>query len=100
MAGTHTEEAGDDEQDLSAPGSPAWWAARHDRAEPARRIPITLGRIVAGALELIDREGLEALRLRNLATELGTGTTTLYRYVDGKDEALVLARDAVLGETA
>jgi AcrR family transcriptional regulator len=88
-----------DEQDLTAAGSPAWWAARQDSAEPVRRVPITLGRIVAGALELIDREGLGALSMRNLATELATGTTTLYRYVAGKDEVLVLVADAVLGET-
>jgi AcrR family transcriptional regulator len=99
MAGTRTQETADDEQDLTAPGSPAWWAARQDRAESARRIPITLDRIVAGALELIDREGLGALSMRNLATELRTGTTTLYRYVSGKDEVLVLVADAVLGET-
>jgi AcrR family transcriptional regulator len=58
-----------------------------------------LGRIVAGALELIDREGLGALSMRNLAKELQTGTTTLYRHVTGKDEVLVLVADAVLGDT-
>jgi AcrR family transcriptional regulator len=99
VAGTRTQETGGDEHDLTAPGSPAWWAARQDRAEPARRVPITLDRIVAGALELIDREGLGALSMRNLAGELQTGTTTLYRYVAGKDEVLVLVADAVLGET-
>jgi AcrR family transcriptional regulator len=57
-----------------------------------------LGRIVAGALDLIDRKGLGELSMRNLATELGTGTTTLYRHVAGKDEVLVLVADAVLGE--
>src|SRR5258708_21216174 len=98
VAGTRTQEAANDEQVPTAPGSPAWWAARQDRAEPVRRIPITLDRIVAGALELIDREGLSALRMRNLATELGTGTTTLYRHVSGKDEGLVLVAHAVLEE--
>jgi AcrR family transcriptional regulator len=58
-----------------------------------------LDRIVAGALELIDRDGLGELSMRNLATELRTGTTTLYRYVAGKDELLVLVADAVLGGT-
>jgi AcrR family transcriptional regulator len=58
-----------------------------------------LGRIVAAALELIDREGLGELSMRNLATELQTGTTTLYRHVAGKDEVLVLVADAVLGGT-
>ena len=99
MAGTRTQETVDDEQDLTPPGSPAWWAARQGRAEPVRRVPITLDRIIAGALGLIDREGLGALSMRNLASELQTGTTTLYRYVAGKDEVLVLVADAVLGET-
>jgi AcrR family transcriptional regulator len=99
VAGTHAQATVNDEQDPTAPGSPAWWAARQARAEPARRVPVTLGRIVAGALELIDREGLGELSMRNLATELGTGTTTLYRHVSGKDELLVLVADAVLAET-
>src|SRR5258708_10285007 len=98
MAGTRTQKIADDEQDLTAPGSPAWWAARQERAEPVRRVPITLDRIVSGALELIDRDGLGALSMRNLAAELRTGTTTLYRYVTGKDEVLVLVADAVLAE--
>jgi AcrR family transcriptional regulator len=99
VAGTRIHETADDEPDPTAPGSPAWWAARQDKAEPVRRAPITLGRIVACALELIDRDGLAALSMRNLATELQTGTTTLYRYVAGKDEVLVLVADAVFGET-
>jgi AcrR family transcriptional regulator len=99
MAGTRTQVTADDEHGLTAPGSPAWWAARQDRAGQVRRVPITLDRIIAGALELIDREGLGALSMRNLASELQTGTTTLYRYVSGKDEVLVLVADAVLGET-
>src|SRR5579859_7025252 len=99
VAGTHTQMAVNDERDMTPQGSPAWWAARADRVEPVRRVPITLDRIVAGALGLIDREGLGALSMRNLASELQTGTTTLYRYVAGKDEVLVLVADAVLGET-
>jgi AcrR family transcriptional regulator len=98
VTGTHADETANDEQGLRAPGSPAWWAARQGREEPVRRPPITLSGIVAGALDLIDREGLAALSMRNLAAELQTGTTTLYRHVAGKDEVLVLVADAVLGE--
>lgn len=55
-------------------------------------------RIVAAALDIIDRDGLDALSMRSLATELDTGTATLYRYVSSKEEVLVEALDAVLGE--
>jgi AcrR family transcriptional regulator len=37
-------------------------------------------------LALIDRDGLEALSLRNLAIELGVATTTLYGHVRTRDE--------------
>ncbi|MDT7724579.1 MAG: hypothetical protein QOI21_1155 [Actinomycetota bacterium] len=36
--------------------------------------------------------------MRNLASELRTGTTTLYRYVSSKNEVLALVADAVSGE--
>jgi AcrR family transcriptional regulator len=99
MAGTRGSAAKNGARDLPAAGSPDWWVGRQHRTEPARRVPVTLGRIVAGALELIDRGGLGELSMRNLATELQTGTTTLYRHVTGKEEVLVLVADAVLGET-
>jgi AcrR family transcriptional regulator len=59
---------------------------------------MTVERIVGAALDIIDREGLDALSMRSLATQLETGTATLYRYVSSKDEVLVEALDAVLGE--
>src|SRR5258708_29866778 len=98
MAGAPIQETADDEQDPTAAGSPAWWASRQDRAEPPRRIPITVGRIVAGALELIDREGLGALSMGNLAGELQLGITSLYRAIARKDLVLLLVGIAVFGE--
>ncbi|MET8163290.1 TetR/AcrR family transcriptional regulator [Streptomyces sp. NPDC005329] len=99
MTGTGADEAIDEVPcATAAPGSPAWWAARQGSEEPVKPPPVTPARIVAGALELIDREGLAALSMRNLAAELRTGTTTLYRNVAGKDEVLVLVADAVMGE--
>lgn len=47
------------------------------------------------ALELVDREGLEALTMRRLASELGVGTMTLYGYFRDKDELLDHAIDRV-----
>ncbi|MGY1741627.1 MULTISPECIES: TetR/AcrR family transcriptional regulator [unclassified Blastococcus] len=73
-----------------------------DRAEPARRpgprAGIDVDRIVAAAVELADREGLAAVTMRRLGTELGVGAMTLYTHVPGKNELVDLMYDAVLAE--
>jgi AcrR family transcriptional regulator len=66
---------------------------RLERATPRARREVD--RIVAAAIEVADREGLEALSMRRLASSLGTGTTSLYRYVRSKEELLTLMVDAV-----
>jgi AcrR family transcriptional regulator len=50
--------------------------------------------IARAALEVVDRDGLDALSMRRLAAELGVGTMTLYGYFRTKDELL----DAVAEE--
>mgnify|MGYP000844767128 FL=1 len=82
------------------PGSPAWWLARQARED--RRRPRVDGlsgeRIIDAALVLVDADGLEALTVRRLAEELGTGSASLYRHVASRDELLVLLVDHVLGD--
>ncbi|MFE2278814.1 TetR/AcrR family transcriptional regulator [Streptomyces sp. NPDC059454] len=56
---------------------------------------LTLERIVEVAIEVADRDGIGALSMRRIATELGTGTMSLYRYVPGKGELLDLMLDRV-----
>ncbi|GCB45381.1 TetR/AcrR family transcriptional regulator [Streptomyces sp. NL15-2K] len=56
------------------------------------------GRIIDTALKLIDEVGIQALTLRMLADALDSGTATLYRHFDGKDELLALVADRILGE--
>ncbi|MEU3603537.1 TetR/AcrR family transcriptional regulator [Streptomyces sp. NPDC006798] len=58
---------------------------------------LTLDAIVTKAIEVADAEGLAAVSMRRLATELGTGTMSLYRYVPGKAELLDLMLDKVSG---
>ncbi|GAA3149863.1 TetR/AcrR family transcriptional regulator [Nonomuraea salmonea] len=70
------------------------WSRR--RTEPKPRL--TLDRIVAEALALLDEEGVARLTMRRLAERLGTGSTTLYWHVKTKDDVLDLAMDAVFGE--
>ncbi|WP_156724996.1 TetR/AcrR family transcriptional regulator [Streptomyces apocyni] len=60
---------------------------------------LSIDRIVTTAVELADAEGLDALSMRRLATELGTGAMSLYRYVPGKAELLDLMIDRVQGES-
>ncbi|MFI0485582.1 TetR/AcrR family transcriptional regulator [Actinomadura sp. 9N215] len=73
-----------------------------DRTRPPRGRPpaLTLDRIVAAAVEVADElaltKGLEALSMRRVASRLGVGTMTLYRYVPGKSELLDLMLDRVI----
>ncbi|MFD5748320.1 TetR/AcrR family transcriptional regulator [Streptomyces sp. NPDC127033] len=60
---------------------------------------LTLDRIVTTAVDLADAEGLDAVSMRRLSTELGTGTMSLYRYIPGKSELLDLMLNHVQGET-
>lgn len=53
--------------------------------------PLDRDRIADAALELVDREGVDALTMRRLASELGIGTMTLYGYFRDKEELLDLA---------
>ncbi len=73
-----------------------WWPEARDRA-PARE-PLARDQIVATAIRIADTEGFDALSMRRLGQELGSGATSLYRHVANKAELLELAIDAVLGE--
>jgi AcrR family transcriptional regulator len=69
------------------------------RSEPGARKP-HLGRAeLAGvAIRVADAEGIDAVSMRRIATELDVGTMTLYHYVRTKDELLALMVDELLGE--
>jgi len=55
-------------------------------------------RMVGRAVAVLDAEGMDALSMRRLATELDVTVGALYWYVATKDDLLELALDAVLGE--
>lgn len=50
---------------------------------------------MAAAVDLARREGLEALTIRRLATEVGASRMALYRHVPDKEALLGLVADAV-----
>jgi len=54
--------------------------------------------IVAKAIAIADAEGIDAVSMRRLASEVGTGTMSLYRYIPKKDDLYELMIDAVAGE--
>ncbi|MBU8856487.1 MULTISPECIES: TetR/AcrR family transcriptional regulator [unclassified Micromonospora] len=54
--------------------------------------------IVAAALDLVGRRGVDAVSMRTIADAFGTGPASIYRHVAGKDELLDLALDRVLAE--
>ena len=52
--------------------------------------------IAAAALAVLDRHGLAELSMRNVASRLGVGTMSLYRYVSSRSELERLVVDHVL----
>ena len=63
-----------------------------------RPSPLSHELIVATALALIDREGLEAVTTRRLAEELGVQAPSLYNHVRSKDALLDAVAESVMGE--
>jgi AcrR family transcriptional regulator len=54
--------------------------------------------IVETALDILDREGMDALSMRRIATELGTGAASLYAHVSNKEELQELLLERVLSQ--
>jgi len=85
-------------QPPATPNAPTRTGAAPARVAPARRGTDhgpTRDRIVRAAIELADREGLGALSMRRIATELGLATMSIYRYLPGKDALLTQMSDSV-----
>ena len=62
-----------------------------------RRAPLTKERVLRAAVDLADREGIEALSMRRLGQELGVEAMALYRHVRNKDDLLEGLVEAVVG---
>ncbi|MGE6783899.1 TetR/AcrR family transcriptional regulator [Ensifer adhaerens] len=70
-------------------------AATEAGRKPGGEPSLSLERIVATAVELLDAEGIEGLKMRRLADRLGAGVMSLYWHVGNKEEVFDLALDAV-----
>jgi AcrR family transcriptional regulator len=64
----------------------------------SRRAPLTRQRVIAAAVELADRNGIELISMRRLAQELGVEAMSLYTHVRNKGDVLDGMADAVIGE--
>ena len=58
---------------------------RSTRDRPAKA-PLSEDVILDTALRLVKEEGLEAVTMRRIATELDTGPASLYVYISGRQE--------------
>jgi AcrR family transcriptional regulator len=79
-----------------APATSIW--LRPERAAAGRPAQHSRAEITAVALRIADAEGLEAVSMRRVGAELGTGAASLYRYVETRDELLDLMTDAAAAE--
>lgn len=60
--------------------------------------PLSRARIVAAAIDLIEREGADAVSMRRIAAELGVGVMSLYNHIPNKDALLDGVAETVLSE--
>jgi AcrR family transcriptional regulator len=77
-------------------GDLIWMRPEHAATgRPAQR---SRAEITAAAVAIADTDGLDAVSMRRVATELGTGAASLYRYLDTREDLLDLMTDAAAAE--
>ena len=72
--------------------------ARKPTAAKKRRDPLSRERVLRAALEIADKEGIDALSMRRLGEDLGVKAMSLYKHVPNKDAVLDGMVDIVVGE--
>ena len=65
---------------------------------PERRTQLTRERVMAAAIELADRDGIESISMRKLAQELGVEAMSLYTHVRSKNDLLAGMADTVVSQ--
>lgn len=66
-----------------------------DHAGSDGRTPLDFGAIAAAAIRLADAGGMDAVSMRRVAAELGSGTMSLYRHIESKERLYALMCDTV-----
>jgi AcrR family transcriptional regulator len=75
-------------------GELPWWSKRR----VVRKRTLNADRIIQGAMELLNLEGIEGLSMRRLGAHLGSGATSLYWHVPNKEALLDLIVDRLMEE--
>ena len=78
------------------PAASIW--LRPERSAIGRPAQWSRAQITQIALRIADAEGLDAVSMRHVATQLGTGAASLYRYVQTREDLLDLMTDAAAAE--
>ena len=97
QAGPEQDDDGSGPMMAALPGSiAAAWGLRERPGKGPKR-GLSLSQIVQAGLAAAAADGLGAVSMSRVATELGVGTMSLYRYVESKQELLDLMVDSALG---
>jgi AcrR family transcriptional regulator len=78
---------------------PPWSREQSAHRTRADRPALSRDAIVEAAVRVIDEEGFDAVSMRRVAQEFGTGAASLYAYVANKDELMDLVLDHVMAES-
>jgi AcrR family transcriptional regulator len=90
-------QGGCDDRDVAVTGSGSIWT-RPERSARGPAPEHSRAEIAAAGLALADSAGLGAVTMRSVATAIGTGPASLYRYVANRSELLELMADQARGE--
>jgi AcrR family transcriptional regulator len=71
----------------------SWGIVKQQRRGPKGELSIA--KIVEAAVAIADRDGLSAVSMNRVASSLGYTPMSLYRYIESKEDLLVLMQDAV-----
>jgi AcrR family transcriptional regulator len=82
----------------TAEGTAASIWMRPERSTVGRPAQWSRAEITEVALRVADAEGLDAVSMRRVAADLGTGAASLYRYVETREDLLDLMSDATGAE--
>ena len=85
---------GDEGRPPLPPGIEVSWGLR-ERPNRGPKPALSVERIVQAAIKVAEADGLGAVSMSRVATELGTAPMSLYRHISAKNELMVLMVNAV-----